>query len=152
ILVGVFLSFLLYVPRAARVQMTELVLTPEGVIRERVADDSPCSRILIFSLEGELFFGSGPELEEHLATITQRAESGPQVILLRLKRVRNADAVCLAQLDAFVEQLAARRVRILFCGVRIDLARVLRSTGLEARLGSGNLFLETPGVIWSSTL
>jgi hypothetical protein len=29
ILIGIFLSFVLYVPRAARVHLTELILTPE---------------------------------------------------------------------------------------------------------------------------
>ena len=32
--------------------MTELVLTPERVIRERIDTDVPCNRIRIFSLEG----------------------------------------------------------------------------------------------------
>src|SRR5262249_51568220 len=66
ILIGVFLSFVLYVPRAARVLLTELVLTPERVLRERAPGDVPCGRLLIFNLEGELFFGSAPQLEEHL--------------------------------------------------------------------------------------
>src|SRR5262249_39600133 len=55
ILIGVFLSFILYVPRAANVHLTEFTLTPERVLRERQPADLPCGRILIFSLEGELF-------------------------------------------------------------------------------------------------
>src|SRR5262249_34949166 len=35
VLIGVFLSFVLYVPQAARLQLTELVMTPERIIRER---------------------------------------------------------------------------------------------------------------------
>ena len=68
VLIGVLMSFVLYVPQAARMRMTELVLTPERVIRERIDTDVPCNRIRIFSLEGELFFGASPELEEHLDT------------------------------------------------------------------------------------
>ena len=96
ILIGIFLSFVLYVPRAAKVHLTELTLTPERVIRERLPEDAPCARMLLFSLEGELFFGSAPELEDHLAAIDQRAGPGVRVVVLRLKRVRNPDAVCLA--------------------------------------------------------
>src|SRR5207244_9170353 len=76
ILIGVFLSFILYVPRAAGVHLTEFTLTPERVVRERVAADPPCGRLLIFNLEGELFFGSAPVLEEHLAFIDGRAVEG----------------------------------------------------------------------------
>ena len=60
VLIGVFLSFVLYVPQAARVQLTELTMTPERVVRERHDTDVPCSRIRIYSLEGEFFFGARP--------------------------------------------------------------------------------------------
>ena len=65
ILIGTMLSFVLYVPRAARLHLSELTVTPERVIRERTAGDPPCGRIVIFDLEGEMFFGSSPELERH---------------------------------------------------------------------------------------
>ncbi len=55
VLIGVFLSFVLYVPRASRVDLTELTLTPERVVRD-VTADVPCGRH-VFSLE-ELFFGA----------------------------------------------------------------------------------------------
>jgi MFS superfamily sulfate permease-like transporter len=70
-------------------------LTPERVVRDRVLADSPCSRLLLFNLEGELFFGSAPVLEEHLNTIERRSCDGIRVIVLRMKRVRSPDAACL---------------------------------------------------------
>jgi SulP family sulfate permease len=151
ILIGVFLSFVLYVPRAARVRLTELTLTPERVIRERVPSDSPCGRMLLYDLEGELFFGSAPVLEAHLSTITRRVGDGIKVVVLRMKRVRNPDAVCLGLLDEFAQRMEARKITLLLCGVRRDLARTLRSTGLEQRLGAHSIFREMPNV-WSSTL
>jgi sulfate permease, SulP family len=151
ILIGVFLSFVLYVPRAARVHLTELTLTPERVVRERVPADPPCGRMLLYNLEGELFFGSAPALEEHLSTIDRRAGNGIKVIVLRMKRVRNPDAVCLRLLDNFALRIQARKITLLLCGVRRDLARTLRSTGLEQRLGPQCIFREMPSV-WSSTL
>ena len=69
VMIGIFMSFVLYVPQAARVHVTELTLTPERVIRERISTDPPCNRIRIYSLEGELFFGAAVELEEKLSTI-----------------------------------------------------------------------------------
>ena len=100
--IGVFLSFVLYVARAARIHLTELTLTPERVIRERVPTDPPCGRLLIFNVEGEMFFGSAPHLEQHLVAIEKRARDGVRVVVLRMKRARNPDAVCLALLDGFL--------------------------------------------------
>jgi sulfate permease, SulP family len=151
ILIGVFLSFVLYVPRAARILLTELTLTPERVVRERVPADPSCDRILLYNLEGELFFGAAPVLEKHLSTIAQRAGNGIKVIVLRMKRVRNPDAVCLGLLTDFARRMEARKVTLLLCGVRRDLARTLRSTGLEQRVGAHCIFREMPSV-WSSTL
>jgi SulP family sulfate permease len=72
-------------------------------------------------------------------------------VVLRLKRVRNPDAVCLSLLEKYLERLESRKVTVLLCGVRRDLARVLRSSGIEAKWGAGRIFLEVPGPS-SSTL
>src|SRR5262249_23522205 len=117
VLIGVFLSFLLYVPQAARVQITELVMTPQRLIRERLESDEVCNRIRIFSLEGELFFGAAPELEKHLEMVAEIAESGARVIVLRMKRVRNPDGVCLSVLDHFIDRIQNAEATVLFCGV-----------------------------------
>jgi SulP family sulfate permease len=151
ILVGVFLSFVLYVPRAARVDFTELTVTPERVIRERVRTDPVCDRILIYNLEGEMLFATAPELERNLDMVAERARQGARVIVLRVKRVRNPDAVCLALLETFIKRVQAHRTVVLLCGVRPDLARVLRSSGLQAVLGPEQIFYEGP-VLISSTL
>ena len=75
ILIGVFLSFVLYVPRAAGAHLNEFTLTPERIVRERIATDPPCDRILLYNLEGELFFGSAASLEKQLASAQRRAHS-----------------------------------------------------------------------------
>ncbi len=153
VLIGVFLSFVLYVPRAARIYMTELTLTPQRVIRERTSTDEPCGRIRIFSLEGEMFFGASPELEEHLDTIAQLANSGVRVIVLRVKRARNPDAVCLNVLHRFIDDMQSRKVTVLLCGIRADLMKVINASGLLKRLGNEHVFLfQETGAIWSSTL
>ncbi|MBY0526082.1 MAG: SulP family inorganic anion transporter [Gemmataceae bacterium] len=151
ILIGTMLSFVLYVPRAARLHLTELTVTPERVIRERVPGDPPCGRILILNLEGELFFGSGPELEKHLDDVEHRSQEGVRIVVLRLKRARNPDAVCLEIIDGFVQRMLARKMTMLLCGVRGDLARLLHTSGIEARLGTEHVFHEEEGVA-SSTL
>ena len=153
VLIGVFMSFVLYVPKAARVHMTELVLAPERVVRERVAADAECNRIRIYSLEGELFFGAATELEEHLDTIATTAQQGVRVVVLRLKRARNPDAVCLGVLDRFVQRMNADDVTVLLCGVRPNLMKVMESSGLVRHLGADRVFVfQETGEVWSSTL
>lgn len=151
VLIGVFLSFVLFVPRAAKVRMTELVLTPERVLRERVASDVPCSRILIYSFEGELFFGAAPDVEEHFEHIRHQLQPEIRAIVLRLKRARNPDAVCLNLLEKFIRQMQAQGIVVLLCGIQPELAKALESSGIQELVGRDRVFHET-GVVWSATL
>jgi SulP family sulfate permease len=151
ILIGVLLSFVLYIPRAAGAHLTQFVLTPQGIVRERTPADPPCDRILLYNLEGELFFGSAPSLETQLLDLEGKVSQRTRVIILRVKRVRNPDAVCLRLLDTFIKRVEQDRVTVLLCGVRRDLGRALWSTGLAAHLGPERLFPEAASVM-SSTL
>jgi sulfate permease, SulP family len=153
ILIGVFLSFLFYVPRAARIHMTELVLAPERVVRERISSDPPCGRIRIYSLEGEFFFGAAPELEDHFEKITALTKEGIRVVVLRVKRARNPDPVCLAVLERFIDRMDKLGATVLLCGIRPDFMRIIEASGLVRRLGPEKVFVfQETGAVWSSTL
>ncbi len=151
ILFGTFLSFLLYIPRAARLQSSELTLTSARVLRERQPDDPRCTKLVICSLEGELFFGAAPELDEYLEQLARRTEEGVRVIVLRVKRTRNPDMVCLERLQHFLQEMRAKHVEVLLCGVREDFAQVLTNLGFHEWLPASCVFLEEPSA-GSSTL
>ncbi|MEP7344620.1 MAG: SulP family inorganic anion transporter [Gemmatimonadaceae bacterium] len=150
VLIGVFMSFMLTVPRAGRMLLTQFVVTDEGGIYERLPDDVPCDRILIFGLEGELFFGATGELENHLATIEERVSEQTEFVVLRMKRTRNPDAVGMTIIEASLDRLAKRGVRVLLCGVKPEFQQKLIRTGLINRLRE-QIFLEQP-VRQTSTL
>jgi len=151
ILIGIFMSFVLTVPRAGRMLFTEFVVADDGAIYERLQDDEVCKRLLIFGLEGELFFGSSSALEHHFEYIDSRLDDDTRVVVLRVKRVRNPDAVGLSLLEAFLDRLRAQGVRVALCGVRADLHAAMMKTGLVDRLGKSEVFLEQP-VRQTSTL
>jgi SulP family sulfate permease len=116
--------------------LTEFTITPDGMIRERFPDDPRCNRLLIYGLEGELFFGASAALERHFERIEQRIDGHTRAVILRLKRARNADAAGMLQLRDFVERVRARDVDVILCGVRADLAQRLETTRLSERTGA----------------
>ena len=142
ILVGVIMSFLLAVPRAGNMLLTEFVAASDDHVRERLEDDEPDAKILVFGLEGEMFFGSSVSLEQHLETIERRALDTTRVIVMRMKRARNPDAVGMAALEQFVERMRARGIEVLLCGVRPALRDALERSGMLARLKPDHIFLE----------
>ena len=144
IVIGVFLSFVLYVPRAARVRMTQLIRTAENGLRERKAGEPACERLLIYHLEGEVFFGTEPELKHHFAIIEQAAREKVAAVILVLERARNPDAAFLNLLRALDSHLRQRHVALLLCGVESDLVRALAVTGIESQIGARRIFGDQP--------
>jgi sulfate permease, SulP family len=163
ILIGVLLSFMFYVPRAAKVQMSELIVTSQRLIRERMPNDPRCSFVRVFNFEGELFFGSSPDFEELLDRIesefktpnsgTEQAatRSKVQVVLLRLKHVRNLDAVCLHKLGSFLDRLHAKDIKVALTGIRDDVYAALDAVGIVEKVGSDRVFRENQQ-LWSATM
>lgn len=142
IVIGVFASFLLAVPRAGRMTRTEFVVNHQGVVRERVDDEPVNPHLLLFGLEGELFFGSTMALEEHLGWFEARAAAGAKVIVLRVKRLRNPDAVGMREIDQFVRRMQDMGVRVILAGVRRDLLDGLRAAGALDGLQADQVFSE----------
>jgi sulfate permease, SulP family len=150
VLIGVLMSFLLTVPRAGRMLLTQFVIAKEGTIHERLPDDDVCARILIFGLDGEMFFGATAALEQHFAEIERAIEPETRVVVLRLKRARNPDAVGMTLLEGFLERVRERGVRVLLCGVRAELYEMIQRTGIDERHRE-QIFVEQP-VRQTSTL
>ncbi|MGH3724918.1 MAG: SulP family inorganic anion transporter [Mycobacterium sp.] len=143
VLVGVVLSILLFVPRAAKLKAAELIVTGEGVIRERSDQDGAESPVVIYDLEGELFFGAAPELDRYLDIVhTRIRDENLKVVILRLKRVRHPDVVCIERLEHFIREQQDLGVTILLAGVRPDSLALLRNVGATQWLPAEHIFPE----------
>ena len=152
ILIGVALSVLWYVTRAARLKVTELVITSERVVRERISSDPPGGEVLIFDFEGELFFAAAPDFARYLDQAAARAKQyAIPYLVLRLKRVRNPDVVALEVLERFLHDAKANGLIVLLAGVRPELLAAIRRVGVCQYLDAGSIFVEEDDA-YSATL
>jgi sulfate permease, SulP family len=143
VLLGVALSILLFVPRAAKLKARELVVAPERVVRERVPGDPADPSTLIYDFEGELFFGAAPELEKYLEALGERIKNDDvKYLVLRLKRVRHPDAVVIQRIENFIRQETDRGVTVLLAGVQPDLWTLLTNVGFDKWFPSERVFPE----------
>jgi sulfate permease, SulP family len=143
ILIGVAVSLLLFVPRVSKLGIRELIVTPERVVRERQPNESRSDSLLIYDLEGELFFGAAPELDHHLDEIKQETiRTGIQCIVLRLRRTRNPDVVAIEHLERFLRDAEKRGVAVFLAGVRADLAKILRNVRFQEWLPADHIYAE----------
>ena len=108
--------------------------------------------MIIFDLEGDLFFGAAPELDGYLAGLEKRViENGIRCIVLRLKRTNSPDMVCMERFHHFILDMDRRGGVVILCGVRPDFARIMKNMRFEDVLPESRVFLEEP-VLYSSTL
>src|SRR5271170_3182165 len=143
ILIGVALSILMFIPRASSLRWNELVVSSERVVRERLPDDPPCTAMLLYDLEGEVFFGAAPELDRCFDHLKRRTEDEDiHFVVLRLKRTRNPDMVSLERFDHFLHDMEARGVTVLLCGVRPALARAMANLHFQDWLSPDRVFPE----------
>jgi SulP family sulfate permease len=143
VLLGVALSILLFVPRAAKLKARELVVAPERVVRERVPGDPVDRSIIIYDFEGELFFGAAPDLERYLEALGERInEEDIKFLVLRVKRVRHPDAVVIERIEKFVREESDRGVTVLLAGVQADLWKLLTNVGFDRWFPSERVFPE----------
>jgi SulP family sulfate permease len=150
ILIGVFLSFAFYVPRAAKIKVNELTITSDRVIREATESDVRCSFIRILNIEGEMFFGCAPELERQLQAFEESLPDTSQLIVIRLRRSNNPDAVCMHVMENFIQRMKQRRITVMLSGVHAAMATTMRNVGLDQLVGPENIFREETEV-WAST-
>lgn len=143
VLLGVVLSILLFVPRAAKLKAKEMVVTSERVIRERVPGDPVDPSTVIYDFEGELFFGAAPELERYLDELSHRLERDDiRFVVLRLKRVRHPDVVVVERIERFLREETARGVTVLLAGVQPDMRAMLRNVGFDDWFPTEHVFPE----------
>ena len=143
ILAGVLLSMALFIPRASVLKSKELVVSPERVVRERLPGDPPNPDLILIDLEGELFFGAAPELERDLDDLLKRAAADrAHYIVLRLKRVRNPDMVCLERIEHFLHEAKSLGVTVLLAGVRPDFLAAIKGLHFLNWYPADNLFVE----------
>ncbi len=143
VLLGVVLSIVLFLPRAAKLKSRELIVTPERVVRERLPGEPADPPLVIFDLEGELFFGAAPELDRYLQELQQRIEDdNVKFAVLRLKRVRHPDVVCIEHIEHFLREETERGVTVLLAGVRPDTFGLLKNVGFESWFPAEHVFPE----------
>jgi SulP family sulfate permease len=131
ILVGVFLSLVLYVRRAAQVRLTECTTTTIAQVCADTGTDSLQGSIRLFELEGDISFGAAVDLERQFVRIESALAADSTVVLL-LQHARHPDAAFLALVDKLCRRLRHRRITLILSGVQADLRRALHRSGLES--------------------
>lgn len=92
--------------------------------------------VLVFSVEGPLFFGAVENFERALAT----THTDPRVLVIRLRWVPFIDITGLQTLEEVIHDLHKRHVRVMLTGANARVKAKLDKAGIIELVGQGNLF------------
>ncbi len=154
---GVLLNIALYLRRASRLHLAEMVShgddpeRPQFIERPLVpageVDEDAQQAVVFLQLQGDLFFGLADELE---ARLSELAASRTRVVIIRLKRTLSIDSTVLAVFERFAAAMADVGGHVILCGVHPELTTTLRAYGIIDRIGEDCFFEATPGVFASA--
>ncbi len=98
--------------------------------------------VLVYAIEGPVFFGAVENLERALAA----THTDPRVLILRLGRVPFVDATALRTLEEVIVALGKRQVRVILTEANERVTGKLRKAGIVESLGADGVthsFAET---------
>ena len=137
--VGVVTAALLFMRR-----MAESVSVQEQVFGASAQSDAATDaaerltlphNVLVYRIEGPFFFGAAEKLESTL----ERVQHDISIVVLRLELVPFMDATGMQTLAEIVERFQRRHVRVMLCGMRLNLFETLRSVGTIDLVGQANV-------------
>ncbi|MEN3366801.1 MAG: sulfate permease, SulP family [Burkholderiales bacterium] len=92
--------------------------------------------VLVFAVEGPLFFGAVENFERALAT----THTDPRVLVIRLRWVPFIDITGLQTLEEVIQDLHKRGVRVMLTGANARVRAKLEKAGIIALVGRDNMF------------
>jgi sulfate permease, SulP family len=108
--------------------------------------------MILFDLERELFFAA-PELDRYLDELRSPAiQQGTHFIVLRLKRMRNPDVVCLERIEHFFKDAENNGITVLLAGVRPDFLQAITRLHIQDWYPQDHIFPEEGDDTDSATL
>ena len=142
IYVGTGLSIMLFLRQAAHPELVEYQFNEEGqlAVKEEKSERS-IPEVSIVHVEGDLFFGASDLFRDQMRRTCD--DPNLRIVILRMKNARLLDASSVMALDELITYVNEDGRSVVVSGVRKDIYRVFKSSGLIDRIGRENIFLES---------
>jgi SulP family sulfate permease len=134
--VGVILSIVCYMKQAAKLQVSESGIDPEGNILDSVRESSP---VRLLQIKGELFFAAMDLLQSTGKTIVE--ENRVKVMVLHMASAHHMDATACVVIESLHHLLKKAGKALVVCGITREVWQVFCNSGLTKEIGVERLFL-----------
>lgn len=139
IYVGIGTALVLFLQKTSAPSLVEYAFTDTGHLGEVSQGSKRANpQISIIHVEGELFFGAADLFQQHVRALA--ADDNIKVFILRMKNARHLDASTVMAIENLHDYLRAHDRHLIFSGCNAEVMRVMRNSGLLARIGPENVF------------
>jgi sulfate permease, SulP family len=139
--IGVVISVILYLKKAAIPQLMEYDIDDEGeLVNISHGKRQEHKSIRVIKVEGELFFGAADLFQTTLKAFAED-DCSNQVIILQLKNARDIDATACLAVQQLHDYLKVSGRHLVACGLTTQVWEILSDSGLVEQIGKANLFL-----------
>lgn len=140
IMIGVFLSLVLYLLRSMKPAIAMLALHNDGTYRNRTRFDlRQCRHIAVIRYAGSLFFANVSYLEDQVID-TVRSMPELKHVLIVANGINELDTSGVDTLETLIDRLHGQDLKVSISGLNDDVLDTLRRTGLLARIGEENTY------------
>lgn len=144
--IGVILAMLQFMRRMASSVEVQLMVEKELEVELRMNGHTHLPPgVLVYTIEGPLFFGAAETLERALA----QTHTDPGTLIIRLKRVPFMDITGLQTLLEVIEQLQKRSIVVKLCEANAKVLGKLDKAGILQALGSQHYHADFSGALVS---
>lgn len=149
--VGIGLHVIFFLKQSSQPNIQRLLPHTDGSFREvPLLGTENHQPVEIIQFEGSLFFGTERAIEDGVNTLLDN-EPAPRVVVFHMKRARHFDANFVVVFSKIVERFRARKIPLIFCGVRPELHSLFERSGLTRRIGQDFLFKAEESMFESTT-
>ncbi|MBD3306056.1 STAS domain-containing protein [candidate division KSB3 bacterium] len=137
--IGIALHALFFLKQSSQPRIRRLLPDAEGSFQEVPLTAKSQRPVQIIQFEGALFFGAERAIEEAVDKILEH-DTVPQVVIFRMKRTRDFDANFIVVFSRILTRFRARKIPLIFCGVRPELQALFDRSGLSHHIKHDHLF------------
>jgi len=142
IFVGVITSIIFLLKKVAAPEMVEQGYNEDGELAE-ISEKTkrPEPEVSIVHVEGVLFFAAADLFYEQIRRVGE--DENLRVLVLKLLHAHHLDATSVLALEELLDYLKEKNCHVLLCEIRRDAFRILRDSGVLARINRKNVFPHT---------
>lgn len=140
ILFGAGLAIVLYLYRTMHPRVALLARHADGTLRDaRVHGLTENDRVIMFRFDGDLYFANVPYFEDAILSAVAARPRAPYLVIVG-DGINEIDASGEEVIRHLVERLRDSGVQVVFSGLKQQVLRVMRDTGLYELIGEANMY------------